>query len=297
MKKRIAFVTEPNLPDLHEDDRLALPAFERRNAQVLPAIWDNHSIHWGDFDGIVVRSPWDYYRRWDEFREWIDLVEASGAPLLNPATLLRWNLDKRYLRDLFDAGVRMIPTTFINDGQSVDLALEIRDRGWDRAVIKPAISGGGDDLFVATPEEAETSDRQDQFAALVAERAVLIQPFMPQISAGEWSLLFYNGIYSHALLKIPGEGNYLVHEHWGGRNEHATATTDIIADASEVVRVAQQCIGVRPTYARVDGILVDGVFTLMELECLEPCLYHAYGGESATERFADAVLQSILEWD
>jgi hypothetical protein len=54
-------------------------------------------------------------------------------------------------------------------------------------------------------------------AAWFADRPWLAQPFMPQVVAeGEYSLFYFGGRYSHAVLKTPRREDFRVQEEHGG---------------------------------------------------------------------------------
>ena len=154
---RIAFVTYRALPQLADDDRLAVAELRQHDVAVESAAWDSPLVDWSVYDALVIRSVWDYHLRPREFETWLALVERLGVPLWNPASLVRWKMDKRYL------------TT--------------------RARID------------------ELTEHEAAFSSLLAERDVLVQPFMEQIvTDGEWSLVFFSGQYSHAVKKRASEG-------------------------------------------------------------------------------------------
>lgn len=109
---RVALVTCSAVPDLDPDDRLLIGPLADRALSVTPAIWDDPSVDWASFDLVVLRSTWDYASRRDEFVAWAGRV--SG--LLNPAEVITWNTDKRYLRDLESGGVPVVATSWIEPG-------------------------------------------------------------------------------------------------------------------------------------------------------------------------------------
>ena len=76
-----------------------------------------------------------------------------------------------------------------------------RARGWDEIVVKPSISGGGYRTYRFRVEDA--ADHAAEIDATLADRGVLIQPFLPEIHDGELSLLFFDGGFSHAIRKGP----------------------------------------------------------------------------------------------
>ena len=280
----IAFVTSTAHPDLTPDDRLAVAQLERRHARVTAAIWNDPSIDWAAFDAIIIRSTWDYHHRAAEFRAWIDALEAAGAPMWNPPAVLRWNMEKTYLRDLERAGVPIVPTEWLEQGTNPDLGGLLAKRGWMDAVVKPVISAAATRTWRVS--HATVLDVGVQFAESLDAGDVMVQPFMPEIQTrGEWSLMFIDGDFSHAVRKMPTEGDFRVQTGFGGRS--ITDQPD-----GEVIRAAQRVLDVAPSpwlYARVDGIETDAGFVLLELEMLEPALFFSHTTSGAA-RFAEAVV-------
>ena len=279
----IAFVTYAAGPEPTASDQLAVAALRDRGVTVTAVPWNNPSADWPAFDAVVVRSTWDYWAHPDAFPAWIDARGQDGTALWNPAPLLRWNLDKRYLRDLEAEGVPIVPTAWMEPGQSLRGILA--ERGWTRAVVKPRVSGGGFDTW--TCDAHPTAEQEAEAARLAASpRGAMVQPFVPEIAdPGEWSLVFLGGRFSHAVLKRPCEGEFRVQEQRGGSSQPAIAPRTLVDAAARVLEHVRHPW----LYARVDGCVVDGTLLLMELEMLEPSLFleqHA----AAPQRFADAIL-------
>lgn len=262
---RVALVTYAGLPQLAADDRLLQRALRERGHRADAVVWDDPDAAWQAYDLIVVRSCWDYHLRPDVFLGWIARLEQLGAPLLNPPALLRWNLNKRYLLDLAARGVPVVPTVYLERGTTADLAALLAERGWGEAVVKPAIAA----TAFHTWRTSAAAGEQKRFAALLAERSMLVQPLMPQIADGEWSLLCFGGTYNHAVLKRPAPGDFRSQDDFGGTVEPREPPPGLVAQSMTVL--AQ--LDTPWLYARVDGLLVDGVFTLMELELIEPSLF------------------------
>lgn len=281
---RIALATYAAFPDLPPDDQILQRALERRGAQALPVRWDARR-DWSTFDVVVVRSCWDYHLRHTEFLAWIDRVERGGATVHNAPSILRWNSDKRYLKDLEQAGIDVVHTRWTDDSaEPPSLASILAQEGWGDVVIKPAISASATDTWHVPP--GRTAEWEDRFRAMARRGAVLIQPFVPEVAReGEWSLVFVGGEFSHAMLKHPAPGDFRVQTEHGGSQQRA-------APDPELIRVAHGVLACAPdatSYARVDGCVVRGHFRVMELELLEPTLYFTEGPEAA-ERLADLVL-------
>lgn len=281
----IAFVTYAKYPDLTLDDQLAVAQLERRGVQVSSAIWSDPSVDWAGFDSIILRSTWDYHNRAAEFRTWLDTIKATGAPVWNPLPILRWNMEKTYLRDLENAGVPIVPTEWIEQGAKPDLAGVLTARGWADAVVKPVISAAATRTWRVSHSTAPNVSAQ--LAESLDAGDVMVQPFVPEIQTrGEWSLMFIDGEFSHAVRKIPTDGDFRVQIGFGGRS-----ITD--APDGEVLRAAQHVLSAAPSpwlYARVDGIETDVGFLLLELEMLEPSLFFAHTTSGAA-LFADAVIR------
>lgn len=283
-RPHVALVTCARIPDLTPDDRLLADALRARGALVSPVIWDAPDVDWPSLDRAVLRSVWDYHLRPAEFAEWLDARAREGSALVNPAGLVRWNLHKSYLDELAAAGCAVIETVRVPRRAPTPLAALLERRGWTDAVVKPAVSASAHRTFRVSGSDA--TSRQGDLDAIVDEGDALVQPLAPEIlEAGEWSLVFISGALSHAVLKRGAAGEFRVQEEYGGRAAVGDPGARVVADAAAVLSAAPG----RSTYARVDGIVRNGAFVLMELELIEPVLY--LGLEAgAAGRLADAVL-------
>ena len=277
---RFGLITYEALPQLQDDDRLLLAALAGRGHDARPAIWTDTSIDWRAFDALVLRSCWDYHLLPGAFRHWLDVIEAAGVQLFNAPAIARWNMDKFYLRELASHGVGTVPTRFFEPGAFVSMR-ELREAtGWGDVIVKPAVSATAWRLArVANGDELPDDVR----GAMTTDR-YLAQPFMPQIADGEWSLIFFGGRFSHAVLKRPQAGEFRVQEEYGGAAIALPPPDGFIEAASRALAAAPG----DPLYARVDGIAYEDGFMLIELELLEPALYLGTSA-GAADRFAAAI--------
>jgi hypothetical protein len=251
-------------------------------------IWSDPEIAWTKYAAVVIRSCWDYHHRLDEFLHWIDGLEAARVPVINGAGLLRWNASKTYLAELGARGVPIPPTTIVyRSATDEEAGAAIAALPSTALVIKPAVS--------ATAYETWRASYPLQPADIVRLRAltvrgdVIVQTFIEEIaSSGELSLVFFGGAYSHAARKTPRQGDFRVQLDHGGLLEIVDAPVGVIRQAEAILRHAPSV----PTYARVDGIVVGGVFTLMELELIEPELY-LFQASTAATHFAAAIAAAI----
>jgi hypothetical protein len=281
----IAFVTYTAVPELSADDRLGVEALQQLGARVDSVVWDAPKVRWNSFDAVVVRSCWDYHLRPREFRAWVDVVEKARALVWNPPAILRWNMEKTYLRDLEARGVPIVPTRWLDRGDSRTLRTVLGEEGWSDAVVKPVLSASA----YQTWRTAEAGGARDEkrFRALLVRGGVMVQPFLSEVrEMGEWSFLFFRGSFSHAVLKRPTGEDFRVQESFGGIARAQRPSAALLAEAQAVV----DAVPGPWLYARVDGCVVGGRFQLMELEMLEPSLYLG-SDRRAPRRFAQAILQ------
>ena len=285
----LALATSADYADLPPDDRLLIPALEPYRLRGLPTVWDDTSIRWQDFAAVVIRSCWDYHLRLDEFLDWVSRVERLGVRVINSPALLRWNAHKGYLNDLRHRGVATVPTAWIERGSATSLASVLDEGGWEEAVVKPAVSASATNTWRVRNPPPVSAGEESRFRALVDTSDVMVQPYIREIEqAGEWSLCFFRGEFSHAVVKRPVAGEFRVQEKHGGTSTLATPDAAVVTQAHSVVRVLPH----RSCYARVDGCVVNGRFRLMELEALEPSLFLDLH-PAAAERFAAAIAADI----
>jgi glutathione synthase/RimK-type ligase-like ATP-grasp enzyme len=288
--RTIALVTDLQQPALSESDSLLVAPLGARGAQVVPLPWESTDVAWETFDAVVLRSCWNYHRTPAAFRVWIEGLEQIGARLWNPAPVVRWNMDKGYLRDLARAGVAIPRTVWLDQVQMASLAAILAQQGWEHALVKPRFGASAHGIWRASAAEAE--EQQGIFSAALQAGGLMVQQFLPQIADGEWSLIFFNGVYSHAVLKRPGAGEIFVQQRLGGSWKVATPPAYVIDQAAAALHHAAHLTlsGDSFLYARVDGIDMAGTLMLMELEVIEPGLMLTADIPGAAERFADAMI-------
>ncbi|HZJ54885.1 MAG TPA: hypothetical protein VFD38_12160 [Myxococcaceae bacterium] len=269
--------------ELTPDDRSGVPALSGRGIEVVPVVW-TESLPAG-LDALVLRSTWDYHLRLPDFLRWVEGIEQSGIRLLNPPPAVRWNVDKKYLLEIEARGVTIVPTRHAARGSGVELGALLREAGWSEVVVKPSVSGGA----FATWRTTASAPDAERFAHQLETMDCLVQPFLPElVSEGEWSLLFFGGRYSHAVLKRPGRGDFRVQEEFGGVFRPAAAPPAIIDAATRALEASRQ----ETLYARVDGVVRGGRLEVMELELVEPTLF-LETSPGAAERFADALVVAL----
>lgn len=279
MNMRCAFLTMEDLGEFFAYDHLLYEPMERRGWEVVEVPWTAQT-DWSAFDAVVIRSPWDYQSQPDRFLRLLEGIENSSAQLFNSLAVCQWNLNKIYLRDLQDRGVRIIPTTWL-DQLTPELLAKAFDRD-ERIVVKPRVGAGADDTFVLDRDSPESWSTAHE---VYASKPLMMQPFLPSIQTdGELSLFYFAGEYSHAIIKKPKQGDFRVQEEHGG-------VIEAIEPSVEHLRIGKAALDAVPEtllYARVDVVrLPDDQFAIIELELIEPSLYFPFDAQSPG-RFVDA---------
>jgi glutathione synthase/RimK-type ligase-like ATP-grasp enzyme len=252
----------------------------RRDVHIEEVIWDDPAINWGHYDAALVGTTWDYPLKRDRFFKTLARIDAQTF-LLNPLSLMRWNLDKVYLADLAKKGVPSIPTLWADaaDAEAVIPAFDALQA--DEIVIKPRI--GANAWRQARLKRGEALPTHKN----LPPDACFIQPFLSSVAKyGEISMLYYNGRFSHGVRKIPGEGDYRVQSGYGGRE------MDHHPDAQEqaVAKAAIAALPQLPLYARIDLVRnTQNQPVIMEVELIEPYHYPEQG-----EGFATPLLDGLL---
>lgn len=284
---RVALVTCAALPDLYPDDQLLLDPLRSAGLAAEPAVWDDPAVDWTGFDLVVLRSPWDYVHRREEFLAWT----ARVPRLLNPPGVVAWNTDKRYLGMLAGAGAPVVPTRWLEPGAT----WTPRTAGdW---VIKPAVSAGSRDTGRYDLTDAEHRELATAHLARLAGagRVAMVQPYLPAVDDhGETSLLYFGGRYSHAIRKGPMLDGPDAGEPVLFRPEEIVPREPVAAEHAVAERVLAAVPGAAGLlYARVDLIPgPDGQPLLVELELTEPSVFLAHG-EGAAQRFAAAIASRV----
>jgi glutathione synthase/RimK-type ligase-like ATP-grasp enzyme len=276
---RCCFLSMDSLDGYVSDDELAVGPFRELGWDVVSVSWRDGTADWDGFDAVIVRTTWDYQDDAARFLEVLHRIDRSEARLENPLPVMEWNLDKRYLAELERDGVRIVPTvwrdTAISESEFAEWQLTLDA---EELIVKPTVSATAQDTF-------RLRKYDPQLGSVFRTRAFMVQPFITAIvDEGEYSLFYFDGRFSHAIVKKPKKGDFRVQEEHGG----------IISKIEPDIRMrsAADSIAARitptPLYSRIDLVRDrDNEFALMEMELIEPALYFRMDPPSA-RRFADA---------
>jgi hypothetical protein len=279
----IAVATCKELPEPDPDQALLASALERAGARATLLAWDDPDARWSEHDAAILRSTWNYYESVDRFLGWAEET-ARATRLFNPASVVRQNVHKAYLRELDARGVDVAPTEHVARGESRDVAELARARGWGAIVIKPAVSAGS--FRTARFDAAARAEAQAFLDALVADRDAMVQRWLPSVETyGERSLVWIDGEVTHAVRKSP---------RFAGGVEQVSGEVPVAPDERALAERAVAPFAKDLLYARVDMVRdEDGVLRVMELEMIEPSLFFGQcaRGNDALDRFVAAVVR------
>jgi len=290
MSRVIALVSGAEARDVDTDLSYLSRALGDRGIITEIVDWDNASIDWSRYSMAIVRSPWDYHRRYPEFLAWLDAVSAATT-LQNSAEIIRWNTNKEYLTELIDAQIGVIPTTFVRSAE--DLVTITNEGMLERdIVVKPTISAGSNNT--ERHEESPVKAAAHLGFLLDAGFVAIVQPYQRFIDErGETGMVYFNGQLSHSFRKgailATGEnvknGLFTVEE-----ITPRTASGQERELGEAVMTFVKKKFSEYPLYARVDVVRGSaGVPVVMELELAEPSFFLQVDHE-APSRFASAVL-------
>lgn len=279
-------VTLPGSPlrrdDAFEHDRMmdALRGpFAEKGLDVVDVDWADPDQDWTAFGAAIIGTTWDYWDRPDVFLETLKKIETQTL-LFNSAALVAWNSHKGYLREMADKGARLIPTLWIDRVDALAYQEAFKTIGSDDLVFKRQIGAGADGQYRLSPGDTLPD----------MPHPMMVQPFLKTIQEeGEYSFIFIDGDFCHALLKQAKSGDYRIQSTYGGFE------TPIVPDAADLraAKAVLETLDEPPLYARVDMVRgPDGGLLLMELELIEPYLYPLEGPELGP-RLAAAVARRL----
>ncbi|OBX22101.1 MULTISPECIES: ATP-grasp domain-containing protein [Bizionia] len=258
------------------EDFLVQEALQAESLKVTRLAWDDPNFNWSDTKAVLFRTTWDYFDRFPEFSKWLAMV-STKTRLLNSEKLIRWNIDKYYLLDLKAKGIHVAESFFIETGTKTTLAKIHQQLNWQETVLKPCVSGSARHTYKLTFENRH--EHETIFTELIQQERMMLQPFQQNIvTQGEMSLIVFNGVYSHAVLKQAKAGDFRVQDDFGGRVIPYTPTDDQIAFAINATKACPEL----PIYARVD-IFTDNAnqLAVSELELIEPELWFRNDSKAA----------------
>ena len=280
--RQVALVTAARLPVGMEDTPGLMSRLRSLGATPTVVQWSSTQVRWHNFDRVLLHSPWDYSTRLHEFVGWLGNFK-NDSRLVNPHSLVSWNLDKRYLIDLRERGVALPATRAENAGRNfTEAALDELASGLP-LVIKPAVGAGG----TRTYRRSSAAEAMRLIHDEMPDEPVLVQQYESAIETmGEYSVIYLGNSVSHVIRKIPSGQEFRVQSQHGG----TIVRESIKPWMDDYAHFIIGNLPAQPSYARLDFIIDEAKTTkLMEIEVAEPDLFLRYEDKSYAA-LADAIL-------
>lgn len=297
--KYCAILSMDNLSDFECYDYLLDEPLAKLGWKTQTVSWRSQGVDWQKYEAVIIRSPWDYQDDANAFLSALQTIEFSGTRLQNSLLTVRWNIDKIYLKSLAEQSVSIVPTLWQKHFKGEDVAGFFEFFNCQQLVIKPRISANADNTFWLKKETAAQYD--NQLSAVFSNSEYMVQPFIESVTEeGEFSLFYFNGEYSHAILKTPKQDDFRVQEEHGGLLQSITPEQALFEQAEATLTAITNLTGEMPLYARLDFVRLNKTvrldercevsndeFALMEAELIEPSLYFNMDSQAA-QRFTEA---------
>lgn len=282
--KKVAFLTIDDMTDFISDDELMYDALNDFGVELEEVPWKAER-DWKAFEMVVIRTTWDYQDAPKDFLKKLKEIETSGGNLLCPSSVVQWNMHKSYLKQLEQEGVKIVPSIFGDNltkevFETAATAFEV-----NKFIVKPPVSANADNTYIM-----KEGDLDEKALKFFKNKEYIVQPYINSINThGEYSLIFFNGEYSHALVKVPAKEDFRVQEEHGGRVLGFKANEQMLEIAQKAINFIKEDV----LFTRVDLVqLKDDSYAVMEVELIEPALYLKMDPK-APRTFAKAIVGRI----
>ena len=280
--------TREDIFELEEEFGKIKPAFAAEGLHAELVLWKESIDRADEFVAMLPLIVWDYFEDDNPALFLKTMAEASRkTKIFNTFDVLKWNSDKSYLADLEQRGAPVIPAITVEavSPKAVEQAFE--EFGCDKLVIKPKIGGGAWRQVL----HAKSDPYPDEQA--LPPYGAILQPFLPSVqSEGEYSFLYFDGQFSHALLKTAAKGDYRIQSLYGGQEAPYNPTPTERKSARAIL----DSLDFIPLYARIDLLRgLDGQLKLIELEMIEPYLYLPFAKGEGAENEGALMLAKALK--
>jgi glutathione synthase/RimK-type ligase-like ATP-grasp enzyme len=282
---KFAFLTCSELnPKSILDDHLVKTKLEQMGHHVTNIIWDQED-KWEKYDCVIVRTTWDYQQKSALFFKTLQTI-AQKSKLYNPLPLMQWNGSKLYLKELANQGIPTIPTLWEEKILDLNYDHVCQKLNCNKFIIKPTVGAGSSGLhLIKSASDLNFNDPQ-----LNNSKIKMVQPFLPEIQTqGEFSLIYFNQKLSHAINKLPKLGEFRSQEEFGSLISSITPSQELLNLANQAI----QSLPDRPLYARVDMVMYEQQFRVIELELIEPNLYFSTHLQAA-DNFIQALKNLVI---
>ena len=139
MGRRCAYLTMDDISGFVSDADLSFAPMAELGWSVDMVPW-RRDVDWDEYEFVYICTPWDYQNDVDGFLDVLASIERSSARLVNCLALVRWNLEKTYLRELEMRGADIVPSRFFDRFDADDLASCFDAYKTAKIVVKPVVA-------------------------------------------------------------------------------------------------------------------------------------------------------------
>ncbi len=278
--KEIVFLTIEDPSGFVIYDELCIPFFNEIGINVHQIPWTKNE-DWSKFDLVIIRSTWDYQKKWKSFIKVLEDIQLKTL-LANSLDAVLWNVNKKYLKELEDNGFRIVKSMFYDEPIGKDWYP--KNLG-DKLVLKPQISANADNTFILNDYEDYT-----RYISQFVNCPYILQPYLGSIEKiGELSMFYFNGRYSHAVQKVPKLGDFRVQEEHGGKIYSIEPSENALNMGNSIISFLNNKFK-QLLFTRIDLVKFQEKWAIMEIELIEPSMYFPYH-QDACRNFVNATLE------
>lgn len=217
----------------------------------------SEALELGHFDAVLIRQDPPFDIGYVSNTYLLDLA-ANDTLVLNRPSGVR-NIPEKLAILAFED---LIAPTLV--GRSLS-AIQGFAAAYDEVVLKPAFLSGGSGVVRARGSDADFAARVQAMLSEVGKEPLVVQEFLPAVTAGDKRIMVLDGQAVGALRRVPKAGEFRANIHVGGRAE----ATELTARDHEIVaRVAPLLQSEGILFAGLD--IIDGRLT--EINVTSPTL-------------------------
>lgn len=281
--KPVCFLSMNDLEGFVADDALSIRHLNDQGIEVKTLSWRQTDVDWDSFEMAIIRTTWDYQKEPEKFLSVLRSIDRSSARLENPLEIVEWNVNKRYLGDMKERGCPIVPTIWDTKYERSLFQQWQQTFDVDELIIKPTVSATANHTY-------RLKEYDPQLEAVFAYREFMVQPFIDNIvSEGEYSLIYFNGQFSHAINKRPKPRDFRVQEDHGGTISSIVPDEQLLKAGTRAIEAIDRNL----LYSRVDLVRDNTCdWLLMEMELIEPALYLRMD-EHSPQNFCNAIVERL----
>lgn len=276
IKHNVAIISCDQWKNKIKDDILLKCTLEQMNVHVDIISWQDQTVDFKKYDALIVRTIWGYHRYWKEFTHWLKKMEKKHIKIMNSIAIIKENLDKEKQFSLLEKyKIKHIETKFIDFNDATKSVQELWNNeysNYPKIVVKPTISESGNDTYILGDSTKKNSVKVEELSNFYqhTKGKLMVQPFIEEVSNGEYSLIFIDGVLLNAILRYP---SIFTKQNSATYIEISTIEEALLKLSYQILKIPlyQEAL-----YIRIDAIKKDDTYQIMEVELIDPDLFFSF---------------------